>query len=128
MKQLNIEKPTPKTRKPTRVFNAKDKHNICTEWQKSGLSKHRFCKAHNLCQSMLTRWLEAYNKEPESLVSQKSQWVPIYEKEGTSCRESDPLSVEITLSNSMVLRTTVSLSSFLSILQEACNATAIVRS
>ena len=126
MKQQNIEIAVPiKVRKTARVFSREYKHSICTEWRASGLSKHRFCQQHNICQSMLTRWINAYKND---ISPEKSSWIPIHSKEPPCAQKSESLSVKIISPNSTVLRTSVSLSSFLSILKEVCNATTIVRS
>ena len=89
-------------------YSIEERKNYCAKWQSNAndLGKNNFCKANNISESALHKWLKLYDNKSLSLPDIKKQELKFLaiEPVATPIR---PTHIEIVLSNGLLLKAEV---------------------
>jgi len=83
-------------------YSIEECKNYCTEWRASGLSKTSFCKANNISEAALYRWLKLYAEGFAKPAHKELKFLAI-----EPAAQKELKRVEVVLPNGVLLRTEV---------------------
>ncbi len=119
-----LETEPPCLSKPKRKFKLQEKLDYCSEWEKSGLSKSKFCQLRDISKSSFHDWYhQLYLKNNNKDATKWSEVVTnniVFAKSGMH-------NLDLTLQNGLKISLRLSLPETINFIQELSNATSIIR-
>ncbi len=106
-----------------KAFSNQDKRSYCIAWEKSGMNKSVFCKAHGLSPSVFYIWYGQYKKHRFD----ESSFSPVMMKSSPRIERQDTIQFEMRLPNHAQLFITMREHGLVSFIQELCHAATVIR-
>lgn len=108
-----------------RAFSNQDKRSYCIAWEKSGVNKSVFCRAHGLSPSAFYTWYGQYKKHRFN----EPSFSPVVVKSSPnqSIERQDTIQFEMRLPNRAQLFITMREHGLVSFIQELCHAATVIR-
>jgi len=104
-------------------LSEQEKRDYCKQWESSGMSKSRFCKAHGLSVSEFYYWCKLFR--PKTVIDDGNAFSPVIAKAASA--QPEVAQLEMKLPNETRLLITLPERQLISFIQELYHAVTIIR-
>jgi len=104
-------------------LSEQEKRDYYRQWESSGMSKSKFCKAHRLSASEFYYWCKLF--KPKTVIDDANAFSPVVAK--TAPLQTEVAQLEMKLPNETRLFITLPERQLISFIQELCHAVTIIR-
>jgi hypothetical protein len=119
-------------KRDVKSITKENKKALCEEWQSLGITASEFCRERGLVRSTFHGWCKELNlplKNKKRVLTKKSNtnWIPLTHTNDQSRELQGFKSIEIKISNQMIMKLSLSMDDIQLLLGGLCNATTIIR-